>query len=192
MKHMTLAAALLAGTFSFAAYAAETATDEGKTTANPAGEVVEETAQDMQAAAELTTEGYANAATIGNLYEIEAANIAWERSKSEDVKAFAKMLIADHTASNSKLAVLVGQANGEVPGSLDDAHQKIIDELNDAEDANFDSVYLAQQLTAHEASLRLHEGYAASGTDEPFKMFAAEAAKTVSKHLEHLKSLKST
>ncbi|MFT3811426.1 MAG: DUF4142 domain-containing protein [Micropepsaceae bacterium] len=187
MKRMTLAAALLAGTFSFAAYAAETGPEEMQPNAtSPAGEAV----QDAQAATELTTEGYANAATIGNLYEIEAANIAWERSTNEDVKAFAKMLIADHTASNSKLAVLIGQAEGEAPGSLDDAHQKMIDELNAAEDANFDSVYLAQQLSAHEASLALHENYAASGVDEPFKTFAAEAAKTVATHIERLKSLK--
>lgn len=186
MKRMTLAAALLASTFSFAAYAAQSE-EMQPNAASPAGEAV----QEAQAATELTTEGYANAATIGNLYEIEAANIAWERSTNEDVKAFAKMLIADHTASNAKLAVLIDQAEGEAPGSLDDAHQKMIDELKDAEDANFDSVYLAQQLSAHKASLKLHENYAAGGTDEPFKTFAAEAAKTVAQHIEHLKSLKS-
>lgn len=179
MKRMTFAAALLASTFSLA-YAQETPVPAEK------GAV-----EDAKAATALTTEGYANAATIGNLYEIEAANLAWERSKNEEVKAFAKMLIADHTASNTKLAVLVDQAEGSVPDSLDDEHEKMIDELENADDAGFDSVYLAQQLAAHEKSLKLHETYAASGADEPFKTFAAEASKTVAKHLEHLKSLKS-
>lgn len=183
MKRTSLAAVLLASTFSFAAYAEDAKTGA----AAPVNEVVE----NVQAAAELTAPGYANAATIGNLYEIEAANIAWERSKNEDVKAFAKMLIADHTAANAKLDVLANQAEGEVPGSLDEAHQKMVDELNDAEDANFDSVFLSQQLAAHEAALKLHESFAANGKEEPFKMFAAEAAKTVAKHLEHLKTLKS-
>jgi putative membrane protein len=182
MKRITLAAALMAGTFSFAAYAADEMNPNATT---PAAEAV----QDAKAATELTREGYANAATIGNLYEIEAANLAWERSTNEDVKSFAKMLIADHTAANAKLAVLIDQAKGEAPSGLDDAHQKMIDELKGAEDANFDSVYLAQQLAAHEASLKMHTAYAESGDDEAFKTFAADSVKTVTAHIEHLKSL---
>lgn len=186
MKRMTLAAALLAGTFSFAAYAAN---DIVAPAASPANEVVEDAVEAAQEAAALTREGYANAAAIGNLYEIEAANIAWERSTSEDVKAFAKMLIADHTAANAKLDVLVSQAEGSVPDALDEEHQKMIDALKDAEDANFNSLYLAQQRTAHEAALKLHENYAAGGDDAAFKAFAADSAETVTKHLDHLKSL---
>ncbi len=184
MKRMTLAAALLAGTFSFAAYAA----DDGVAPAGtPAGEAVEA----AQEATALTREGYANAAAIANLYEIEAANIAWERSSSEQVKAFAKMLIADHTAANSKLEVLVSQAEGSVPSSLDDAHQKMIDDLNAAEDAAFDGVFMAQQIAAHEASLQLHENYVAGGDDPAFKDFATESVKTVQSHLKHAKGMSS-
>lgn len=185
MKRMTFAAALLAGSFSVAAYAADEAVAPPTGSEVPAAEAVDE----AQAAAALTREGYSNAAAIGNLYEIEAANIAWERSASEDVKAFAKMLIADHTAANSKLEVLVSQAEGSMPGSLDDEHQKMIDDLKAADDATFDSVFLAQQVAAHEAALQLHENYIASGDDPAFKDFATESVKTVQAHMKHAQTL---
>lgn len=182
MKRITLAAALLAGTFGVTAYAADDAVaPTGKPANMPAAEAVE-AAQDATA---LTREGYANAAAVANMYEIEAANIAWERSNSDEVKAFAKMLIADHTASNAKLEVIVNQMEGSLPSSLDDGHQRMIDELNDADDAAFDAVYMAQQVTAHERALQMHENYIAGGDDPVLKDFATESVKTVQAHLKH-------
>ncbi len=182
MKRMTFAAALLAGTFSVAAYAADAPVV-------PPAAPTEEAVEAVQEAVALTREGYANMATIGNLYEIEAANVAWERSKSEEVKAFAKMLIADHTAANAKLDVIVSQADGSVPSSLDDEHQKMIDDLKAADDAAFDGVFVKQQKEAHEKALAMHEAYASKGDDAALKDFATESVKTVQAHLKHLQTL---
>lgn len=132
------------------------------------------------------TETYANAAAIGGMYEIEAANLAWERSKSEPVKAFAKMLIADHTAAASKLKVLVDQNQGSLPEALDEKHEAMMDQLEAADDATFDQLFLQQQMTAHEEALKLHKTYAADGDQDAFKSFAAETAKTVQKHIDHM------
>jgi putative membrane protein len=135
------------------------------------------------------TEAYANAAAVADMYEIEAANLAWERSKREDVKAFAKMLIADHTATTAGLKVLVDQNKGALPDALDEHHEAMMDQLEAAEEAQFDQMWIAQQITAHEEALKLHEDYAASGDQEPFKTFAADTAKKVKMHLKEAKAL---
>jgi putative membrane protein len=132
---------------------------------------------------------YANNAAYADMYEIESANLAWERATSEEVKAFAKMLIADHTASSAKLAVLVDQAQGELPSSLDDKHQKMIDALEAADDASFTQLYLDQQVAAHKEALKLHTDYADSGALAEFKQFAAETAKVVKHHLGEVEKL---
>ncbi|MCC6921281.1 MAG: DUF4142 domain-containing protein [Alphaproteobacteria bacterium] len=135
------------------------------------------------------TEAYANAAAIGDMFEIEAANLAWDRSKSENVKAFAKMMIADHTATSAKLKVLVDQNDGALPGDLDESHDAMLDQLKAADDAQFDQLYLSQQETAHEEALKLHQDYAANGDNDAFKTFASDTAKKVQEHMKALKTL---
>ena len=162
-------------------------------TAAPAAAATEEAVQPVEkAAAAMEAEAstaYANAAAIADMYEVEAANIAWERSTSEDVKAYAKMLIADHTATTAKLKVLVDQAEGTLPDSLDDRHEAMIKALKDADDATFNQTFLNQQVEAHTAALKLHKAFAKSGDREEFKTFAAETAKAVEHHLEQAKAL---
>lgn len=182
MKTKSFALALFLGTAAMPmAYAADV-----EPTPKPVVEPVEKAVEMMEAE---TATAYANAAALGNMYEIEAANIAWERSTSEDVKAFAKMLIADHTAADAKLKVLVDQAEGALPDTLDDEHQAMIDGLKEADDAAFTGLYLAQQVAAHEKALTLHTNFAEKGDREEFKTFAAETAKTVEAHLKHAKEL---
>jgi putative membrane protein len=138
------------------------------------------------------TETYANAAAIADMYEIEAANLALERSKSEPVKAFANMLIADHTASTSKLKVLVDQNQGALPDALDEKHEGMIQQLKDADDAAFDQLFMQQQMTAHDDALTLHKTYADSGDQDAFRSFASETAKTVQKHIDHMQEMTAT
>ena len=160
---------------------------EMEPTAKPAAvEPVERAVDAMEAQA---APAYANAAAIADMYEIEAANIAWERSASEDVKAFAKMLIADHTATSAKLKVLVDQADGSLSSSLDDEHKAMIAALNDADDAVFNKVFLDQQVAAHEKALKLHTAFAEKGDREEFRAFAGDTAKAVEAHLEQARAL---
>ena len=132
---------------------------------------------------------YANNAAYADMYEIESANLAWKRANSEEVKTFAKMLIADHTGSSAKLAVLVDHAEGELPSSLDDKHRKMIDELEAADDGAFTQLFLDQQMMAHEAAVKLHTDYAETGEIAEFKMFAADNAKVVQHHLDMVSKL---
>src|SRR3546814_4895395 len=43
------------------------------------------------------------AAAIGDMYEIEASQIAVDRAKSAEVKAFARQMIMDHSKTSQKL-----------------------------------------------------------------------------------------
>src|SRR3546814_19968334 len=55
----------------------------------------------------ITTTFYIPAAAIGDMYEIEASQIAVNRAKSAEVKAFARPLIMDHYKTNQNLQGLV-------------------------------------------------------------------------------------
>ena len=166
-----------------------------------AGEAVDKT-QDMASApvgqTSAATMGgnmvsaYVPNAAMGDMYEIQAADVAAERSTNADVKMLAEMIKADHTAASTKFKALVPTAAPDValPTVLDERRQGLVDNLKSAPAANFDKVYLDQQEAAHTEALSLMQGYAENGGDAGLKAAAGEIAPHVQEHLDKVKSIK--
>src|SRR4051812_11283908 len=73
-----------------------------------------------------------------NLAEISVGDLAQQKGGSDDVKSFGKMLVDDHTASNTK-ATSLAQANGVTPPTEPNAtDKKKHDELEKLSGAEFD------------------------------------------------------
>jgi putative membrane protein len=200
MKHALFLTAAAAAALSLAACnkpASTTATD----TADAAGAAVDK-AQDATGAAV----GATSAATLGShdtgafvsnagqsdIYEIEAAKIAETRSKTTDIKAFARMMVTDHTALSKEMAPLA-KAAGQTPADkLDERRQGFIDNLKSASDADFDKTYVDQQVAAHEEALTLMQGYAKDGSDPGLQAAASKAVPKIQTHLDKIKALQAS
>lgn len=141
---------------------------------------------------ELSTEAYVQKAAISDLFEIQSSQIALEKSGNDDVRNFAEMMVADHTASSEKLkaAVTEGETGAQVPTSLDDEHEAKLQELRDAEDEEFDSLYLTMQEEGHEKALMLHRSYAANGDDAALREVATSVVPVIEGHYEEVKTLR--
>lgn len=132
---------------------------------------------------------YVPNAAMGDMYEIQAADIALERSKNAQVKALAQMIKTDHAAASSALAAAALQATPDValPTTLDQRRQGLIDNLRSASAADFDKVYVDQQVAAHEEALTLQRGF----SDKADVPALAEHARTVTPKIEaHLQRAK--
>jgi putative membrane protein len=135
-------------------------------------------------------QGFVDTMAASDLFEIEAAKLAQAQSKSDKVKAFAAMMIKDHTASSDKLKAAVAEAGGgltvapALPGNL----QGQLDQLETA-GVNFDAMYAQQQVDAHETALGVLQAQAASGTVAQLKPFAGEVATVVEGHLAEAREL---
>ena len=137
-----------------------------------------------------TVEGYVTNAAMGDLYEIRAAEIALERSSNPQVRALAQKILDDHTAASEALRAAVGsgQTDVQMPTELDERRQGLLDNLR-AADANFDEVYIDQQIAAHQEALTLHRGFA---DNEDAPALAAHASNVVPRlegHLEQAEAL---
>jgi putative membrane protein len=135
------------------------------------------------------TGAFVESATQGNMYEIQAAHIAEQRSKSAEVKAFAKKMIVDHTALANTMKPLITKA-GKTPAT--DVGQRLkgmLDNLNAASPQDFDKTYIDQQVAAHEETLNLLKGYADNGDDAGLKAAAAKATAKVQSHLDKAKAI---
>lgn len=118
--------------------------------------------------------GFVENARIGDLYEIEAANIALERSRAPEIQRFAREIVADHTTSMHQLqsALRMSEAKVEPPQELDKRRSTMIDHLREAGDDQFDDMWLDQQRLAHKESVTLFEGFADHGGDEQLRSYA--------------------
>jgi len=135
------------------------------------------------------TGAFVDNAGQGGMYEIEAAKIAQEKSKNPEVKAFAKMMVADHTALGNEMKPLMVAAGKTPPAELDQRRKGFLDNLRAAGPADFDKDYMNQQVAAHEETLTLMQGYADNGDDAGLKAAAAKAVAKVQAHLDKAKAI---
>jgi putative membrane protein len=200
MKHALILSAAAVAALSLAACnkPAATPTDPGAENKTAVGAAVDK-AQDATGAAV----GAASANTLGphdtaafvsnasqaDIYEIEAAKTAQARTKNPDIKAFAKMMVTDHTATSKALGPLATAAGQTPADKLDQRRQGFIDNLKTASDADFDKVYVDQQVAAHKEALDLMSGYAKDGSDAGLKDAAAKTAPKVQMHLDKITSI---
>ena len=134
---------------------------------------------------------YVADAAIGDIYEIRSSELALEKAQSPKIKAFARQMIADHTATTRELAGLAAdQEVGRVlPDKPDPRHQAMVDTLKGLSGAAFDKAYLQQQATAHQEALLLHGNYADHGNKSQLKAFAAATTPKIRHHADMVKQL---
>lgn len=135
------------------------------------------------------TGAFAENAARSDMYEIQAGQLAQQKAKSADVKAFGKMMATDHTALTNEMKPLVAKAGLAPPTALDERRQGFIDNLKAASAQDFDKTYIDQQVAAHDEALSLMQGYAKNGDNAGLKAAAAKAAPKVQAHLDRAKAL---
>jgi putative membrane protein len=127
---------------------------------------------------------YVMAAGMSDLYEINSSQVALQKSQTPAVRKFATMLIKHHTmttAATMKAAKKAGLT--PTPPALDAGATASINELQTASAADFDRLYIGQQIPAHQAALDLHQSYASGGDQAPLRTSAKAAVPIVKQHL---------
>jgi putative membrane protein len=139
-----------------------------------------------------TTDGFVSNAAIANMYEIEAAKMALQRSNNAAVKKAADMILKDHEAAGAEMKTVVAGVPGvTLPTALDERHQGLLDNLRGASNTDFDRVYLDQQTSAHQEALTLFGDYADHGDNAALKAFAAKVKPKLQMHLDAVNAAKS-
>jgi putative membrane protein len=125
----------------------------------------------------------------GDVFEITSSMIALDHSTNPQVRAFATMLIGDHTnLTNAALATAKGVGVMAPPPVLSPTQMGMISQLT-AAGPNFDRVYLQQQLAAHQQALAMQTAYAQSGDVAALRAAAASAAPVIRGHLDRVQQM---
>lgn len=139
----------------------------------------------------LTRDIFAAAVALSGIYEVQAAEVALQRSRRPDVRAFARRMIDEHADLSAKLRSCVGGTNARQspPEKPDPLHQVLIDDLKGASDEDFDGRYIAQQQAMHSSAVALMKNYRAHGDDEGLRKLAELAQPVLEKHLDAAREL---
>jgi putative membrane protein len=150
----------------------------------------EPTTPQMPAIAPVSTADFIQKAAISDMFEIQAAQLAETRGNTA-VKPFARQMVTDHRASTAALrTALQGQAGlPALPTALDADHQNMLNDLRNANAAEFDQKYVDNQTHAHQDALRLMQNYAQNGDNAALKTFASNTAPTVQHHLDMIQNI---
>ena len=101
------------------------------------------------------------------------------------------MMVDAHSKTTEELKGIVAseKINVDLPTKLDAKHQKLIDDLNAASNADFDKTYAKQQVDGHQEAVDLFNSYAKKGDNAALKAFAQKTLPVIQQHLDAAKKL---
>ena len=149
-------------------------------------------ASSAQAQSPISAAEFATKASVGNTFEVEESKLALQSASSPKIKAFAKMMIKDHTMAEKKLAAAAKTSGATVEMKLDDPHQAMVTALQGKSGADFDKAYTADQVQAHQETATLLTNYKASGDDAKLKAWATKTLPTVEMHAKKIGAISSS
>ncbi|HEX8444270.1 MAG TPA: DUF4142 domain-containing protein [Allosphingosinicella sp.] len=146
------------------------------------------------AAGDLTPEdrmNYVRLAGASDLFEIQSSQLALSRGQRAETRQYAQMLVTHHTqTTQATMAAARAAGMNPPPPMLLPMQQQMLDQLRRASVANFDRVYMTQQIPAHEMALTLHNNYAANGDTPSLRATAATALPLVRQHLDEARRMR--
>lgn len=135
------------------------------------------------AEARVQAASYVMAAGQSDLYEINSSQIAMQKSQNAAVRRYAGMLVKHHQKTTAATVAAARKAGMTPAPMLDPGAASSIAELQSASPADFDRLYLGQQVPAHQAALDLHKGYGTGGDQPQQRATERKAVPIVQQHL---------
>jgi putative membrane protein len=154
---------------------------------------------------------FSRMAAMSDRFEIASSRLAEQKSQNAEIKQFAQHMIRDHEKTSQELQVLMPQVQGtgagvgsaypqgrEPTGSgamvsvqggpqsdrLDQQHAALLQQLQQASGAEFDRLYVRQQITAHQQAVDMFRNYSQSGDNAQLKQWTAKTLPALQEHLQ--------
>ena len=133
----------------------------------------------------LASAAYVAMAASIDLYEIQSAQLALERSQDPANRAFAQRALAAHEGTSAQLSMAGRRLNLLPSPNLEPEHQAMLDALRTTPD--FDNTYRAQQAILHREGVALHSSYATRGDSPTLRPVAKNAEAVMRRNQEVLR-----
>lgn len=138
-----------------------------------------------------TSYNFAINLALNNAYQIDAGQLAAQRSAYPQVRQFANRVVSGNATVDQDLTAAL-QRNGTPvvrPAALDPRHQAMIDDLTTAQGPEFDRRFVVQQVAVHREAITLLQNYARNGDNPALRQLAQRSLQAAQAGLQSLRTL---
>lgn len=119
------------------------------------------------------------------MLEMQASELAIQKSVHPEVRTFAETMIKDHTAVDQELKALAKSKGFQLPIELEGDKKDLMEELRQLDGTAFDDEYVEEvAVDAHDDAVELFEDAAEDADDADIKAFAAKHLPALKNHLQ--------
>ncbi|WP_321917373.1 DUF4142 domain-containing protein [Paraburkholderia sp. J11-2] len=135
---------------------------------------------------------------VANQADIDAGRLAGSRTQSKDVKAFAELMVADHTSVNQAAVSLVQKLHvtpesSPTSDSLKQGGETNIAALKPLQGAQFDRAYIDHEVAYHEQVIdALDKTLIPSAKNAELKALLVKVRPAFVAHLDHAKRVQAS
>jgi putative membrane protein len=144
-------------------------------------DTVSKTAQSLGGKLDKEETAFIQSAAIGGMMEVAAGNMALQKSKDQQIKSFAEMMVKDHTKANTELEALAKSKGLGLPASFPEEAQKHMDVMKTLAGEAFDRSYIAMMETDHNKTIDLFTA-ASRYNDVDIKNFSTKTLPVLRAH----------
>jgi putative membrane protein len=127
---------------------------------------------------------FAKKAAAGGMVEVEMGKLAADKATNDDVKAFGKRMVDDHTKAGEQLKQVAKQENIQLPTELSAKDKAEKDRLSKLSGDAFDRAYINHMVMDHKKDVADFQKEANNGQDDAIKNFAQQTLPTLQDHLK--------
>lgn len=125
-------------------------------------------------------------ASLANIFEIKAGELAQERGASDFVRQYGKEMVHEHTLAQEELKALAMDKGVSLPQDLPAPMSDAIRKLSTLNGAAFDAEFQKWQKAGHEMTSVKFKKEIRSGRDQDVKGYAVKTLPAVSMHYRML------
>jgi len=137
----------------------------------------------------VATPDFAKTVMSSDQFEIRSSKLAETKAEAADVKAFAAQMIQDHEKAGADLKAALGADAPPAAPEPAPKHAAMLKQLEAAEGADFQTLYIDMQAQAHREAVALFRTYAGSGDKPEVVAFAKATLPTLEGHMMHVMDL---
>ena len=159
--------------------------------------------QDVQAARETTTtedrgnnvalsdadKNFLKRAEEDNIKEENLGRLVLQKTQNDDVKAYAQVLVDDHTKALKELVDLMNQKGMRQPRSLPKMQHEALSKLNRLSGREFDREFISLMVEDHQMAVMQFRQEVNMAQDKDVKNYANHMLSVLEKHLQKAQEL---
>src|SRR5687768_13216606 len=125
---------------------------------------------------------FANETWSHNQFEVQLGQLAAQRAQDDQIKQFARMMVADHTKANQQLKQIAQSGNIQISEKLDPVHQAKLEKFQQCQGPEFERKYINSQAAGHMMSVLEFRWQSQNQQNEQLKQYAAQTLPKLEQH----------